>query len=364
MRGLVIALAALVLAAPAGAAHPPVQLALANRPGVTRLAVTAAPGSLISGAVRVSATGSAPASVTLARADGTTAPRTGVRFVTQGKLTGVGKWLRLAQKQVVVTPHNHRDVGFSLSLPPKTKPGQYVGGIVAGPREAITLVITVPGPSVSRFAIASASAHTPHLVTIHIANQGNVIGRPSGTVAIANANGKTVATKAFRMGDFLPQTAIDYPLVLEKPLAAGTYVATVHLTYQGSSHTPQTISAAPRLVVSPKPVATQPAPTTTAPAPATTPTVVATAEKHTVPWQLIAAGLGGVLVLLAVLARLRRRRAARERLAPHTGPHYWSVDWERRDADPRGALRHLYRCRDCGVEVMARDVRDASLSCQ
>jgi len=362
MRFLTPLLAGLVLAAPAGAAaaRPPVGLAIANRPGVTQLSVTASPGSLVSGAVAVSSSAAAPVAVTLAPASALTAPRTGIRFVASGKLSGLGGWLHLSQTQVVLTAGAKKEVGFSLTVPPKAKPGQYVGGIVTvTPRLSVTLVVNVPGKTVTSFTVASAAALTPRLVTIHVANEGNVVRHPSGALTIANARGKTVATKAFRMGDFLPQTAIDYPLPLSHRLAVGTYTATVRLTYAGANGAPQTVTAAPRLVVSPAPVVTTPKP----PPPTTTQPVPQAASRHSIHWAVPTAAIAALLLLLGLLVAHRRRQAAHARTA-HTGAHYWRVDWEQRDADRSGALRHLYRCRDCGVEVMARDIRDASLSCR
>jgi hypothetical protein len=353
---LAVPLVLLALASPAGAATPTVRLGLANRPGVARLAVTSAAGSLVSGAISVASTGSG-ASVTLAPADAHTAPRTGERFVTRGTLSGVGSWLHLADTHVSVGAHGKVDVGFSVAVPAKTKPGQYVGGIVALESHlAVTIVITVPGPSVARFAIGAASVVSPHVVAIHVANEGNVVRRPAGSVTIANAHGKTVAIEAFHMADFLPRSSVDYELALHKALRVGTYTATVRLTYPGTNGTPQTATAAPRLVVSPKPVVTTPRPK---PKPKRPPTPTPAAHKIGVPWWLVGLLGAGVLLFVGTAARARVRRKPTR---PHEGPHYWQVDWDRRDVDAGGALRHLHRCRDCGAEVMARDARDASLS--
>jgi hypothetical protein len=358
MRRFAPLLLVLATAPPAHAAAPPVAISLANRPGVTRLAVTSPPGSLISGALAVTSTGSGSTSLTLAPADAVTAPRTGERYVTGGKLTGVGSWIHLAQTQVTASGGGKVQVGFSVAVPGKLKPGQYVGGIVSeSPRLAITLVITVPGTQTARFAIGVATARSPHLVTIHVANDGNVVRDPTGTVAIANRRGVTVATKSFHMADFLPQSSIEYPLVFAKPLAVGTYVATVRLTYPAADGTPQTASAAPRLLV-------RPAPVVTTPKPKPKPTTTVTEHRRVIEWSRVVytgAALVALVLLLLVLRRRRRAPAPAIRLA-HEGPHYWRVDWDQRDVGADGSLRHLHHCHDCGVEVMARDVREASLS--
>ena len=355
MRRLAVPLAALVLASPAAGAPPGVHLGLENRPGATRLAVTSAAGSLVSGALTVGTSGAAT-SVTLAPADARTGPRTGERFVTAGKLTGVGSWVHLAQTRVGLGAHGHADVGFSVDVPAGAKPGQYVGAIVAGHGLAITLVITVPGPTVARIANGSASAVSPHVVAIHIAHEGNVVRRPTGSVTIANAHGTAVATKSFRMADFLPRSAVDYELALARPLTPGTYTATVRLTYPDAKGRPQTATAAPRLVVSRKPVVTKPKPKRTR---KPTPKPARPSPAKGTRWWLVGVAIAAVLLLAGAIARVWGRRRP---TGPHDGPHYWQVDWERRDVDAGGGLRHLHRCRDCGVEVMARDVRDASLS--
>ena len=104
-------------------------------------------------------------------------------------------------------------------------------------------------------------------VIIHLTNTGNVLSKPTGSVDVLQA-GKVVETLPFMMDSFLPQTSIDYPVLLTKALPAGDYQARVSLSFPSASGATQTIHATPAFSVSKqdvKQVFTSAAPTKQAP---------------------------------------------------------------------------------------------------
>jgi hypothetical protein len=46
--------------------------------------------------------------------------------------------------------------------------------------------------------------------------------------------------------------------------------------------------------------------------------------------------------------------------APACDPHYWEVAYERGTLGEDGIWRFPHRCRNCGLELLARDIADAS----
>jgi hypothetical protein len=187
------------------------------------------------------------------------------------------------------------------------------------------------------------------------------------------------------MDTFLPKTAIDYPILLKKALAAGDYSAAVTL-----SANRRTFSARPPFSVSKQNVAqvfTSASPTQAPPAAST-----AGASSST-PWGLIAAVavLAVTLVLLGLFQLWRRRRksppqrlrealqaappvlgadesepeaapspAARPDAQPVSCDHYWEVAYDRPQLGDDGVWRFPHTCRICGLHVLASDVADAS----
>jgi LPXTG-motif cell wall-anchored protein len=142
-------------------------------------------------------------------------------------------------------------------------------------------------------------------VLVHFENTGNVLQHPKGSVTILR-DGKTLQRLPFKMDTFLPQTAIDYPVLLKKALAPGEYETRVSLSFPTPEGGRKTIAASPALNVSDadvKQVFTSAAPTQQ-PAGG----VVADSGSST-PWALIAGAAAAlVLLLLAALLLLRRRR--------------------------------------------------------
>ena len=55
---------------------------------------------------------------------------------------------------------------------------------------------------------------------VHFANDGNTLLKPRGSVTILQG-GKAIEHLPFKMDTFLPQTAIDYPVLLKKALGGG-----------------------------------------------------------------------------------------------------------------------------------------------
>lgn len=393
------------------------------------------PGATTSGAVIVSNVGTAAGTAKLYAVDATTGSTTGTVYVTDHVPAKQGTWVSLSQTRVLLAPGAHASVGFTVHVPPGAKPGQWVAGIVAenatqvrsqrtkgkaGVRinvRNLTIVAVqtnVAGHLVAGFRVGGVTPggrNGYQQLAVHFANTGNVLEKPSGRVEILR-NGAPVETLAFHMDTFLPQTSIDYPLLLRKALSPGSYTARVTLSYPSAAGPVQTVTASPAFSVSKQNV-TQvfraAAPTRRSGGARGGFSSLSTATR----WALIgaiAAALVLLLSLLLVFLRRRRRglpvrartggeppaapapeprprheppdadlvaehrprrdppRAAPvvERAAPRpprTGTdcaHYWDVAYDRGELGGDGAWRFPHRCRNCGREVLAANVEDAA----
>lgn len=373
-----------------------------------------------SGAVIVSNAGTAKGTVKLFTADATTGHTTGTVYLTDKKPTRAGSWITLSATSLTLAPGQHKRVPFTLHVPAGQKPGQWVGGIVAETSHQVagskskqkasvqirirdlTIVAVqanVPGPPVVSFGIGRVSTGGQRgfqQVIVHLASKGTTLVKPTGTVSVSDASGKLVETLPFTMDTFLPQTSIDYPVLLKKALAAGDYRARVTLDVNG-----QTFSAKPAFSVSKQAVAQ----VFTSASPTQAPPPVASSSSGTSSTRWIAIAIGAaivILLLLLLLWLLRRRRKsppqqlrevlrssqplrAEEPLRPGPSPlppepavaaeppaptpprpascdpyHYWDVAYDRGQLGEDGVWRFPHHCRTCGLEVLASDVADAS----
>jgi hypothetical protein len=221
------------------------------------------------------------------------------------------------------------------------------------------------------------------------------------------------------MDTFLPQTAIDYPILLKKALPAGNYQASVLLHVPGvAAASAKVVKSSPSFVVSDaqvKQVFSSSQPTQAPPAGTSSTTTTSSSSSSSVPtWAYAAIGAAIVLLLVLLVVWLLRRRRGKKRPAaapttvvplppepapvapapvaeepvvepepepepapePGSGPvpvsqpistsgacdpyHYWEVDYEHGVHGDDGQWRFPHRCRNCGLEVLARDVTDAS----
>ena len=118
----------------------------------------------------------------------------------------------------------------------------------------VAVQVNVPGPPILDFTIGNVTTGGTkgfQKVIVHVANNGNVLSKPTGTVTIFNAGGGLVETLPFRMDTFLPQTAVDYPILLKKALPAGNYQAAVRLRVPGVATVPgKLVTSSPTFTVS------------------------------------------------------------------------------------------------------------------
>lgn len=416
-----LAVLALAPAAAAATSGPVFGLRGLGNPKLGYFVYPLAPGAERSGAVIVSNTGTAAGTVTLFTADATTGQTSGTVYQTDTKPVAAGSWITLSATSFRLVPGAHRRVDFVVHVPAGTKPGQWVGGIVAetshitpSPKTKqktsvqirirdltiIAVQVNVPGPLAAAFSVGKVTTGGQRgfqQVIVHVANTGNALAKPSGKVVITTAGGAVVETLTFTMDTFLPHTAIDYPILLRKALGAGDYHAAVTLSYPSPAGGAKTISAHPAFSVSRQNVAqvfTSASPTK--PAPPGTP---ASSSGSSSRWLIIgvAAAAGIVLLLAALLLPgvLRRRRPARQAapaapsspapapaavapastapalVAPATnglsgaaaacaGSHDWRVAYDSGQLGADGVWRFPHRCRACGLELIATDVSDAS----
>ena len=465
-RFAAILLLALVLA-PLAAAAPKTAvfgLRAVGNPKLGYFVYSLAPGSVQQGAVIISNSGTAAGTVKLFTADATTGRTTGTVYLTDGKPKHAGAWVSLSSTSLTLKPGQHQTVHFTVRVPAGAVPGQWVGGVVAetsrqvtGPQSKqkasvqikirdLTIVavqVNVPGPPKIAFAIGGVKTGGQRgfqEVVTHIANTGNVLVKPTGTITVLNKQGAVLQVLTFKMDTFLPQTAIDYPVLLKKALPPGDYSANIRLSIPGvSGAAAKVVTAHPTFSISRQDVQQ----VFTSATPQAAPPGTSTGSSSNPPWILIAAGVIAALLLILLLLRvLRRRRGADEEgstivqrstsaaaadaapaigsvverteppppappplppepqpepVAPEPEPehqpqhqpefapappepvpppapaapaqtrrpecdphHFWEVAYDRGQLGEDGVWRFPHRCRNCGLELLARDVEDAT----
>ncbi len=286
---------------------------------------TLAPDTAQTGAVIVSNVGTKTGTVKLFTTDATTGRTTGTVYETDRQPTRAGSWVTLSSTAVTLAPGAHQQVAFTVHVPAGTPAGEWVGGIVAEASHQLTssksqqkanvqikirdLTIVavesnVPGPRVVDFRIGTVTTGGRsgfQQLFVHFASKGNVLLKPTGSVAIFDSKGTPVETLRFTMDTFLPQTAIDYPILLERALAAGDYRAAVTLRVAGV----KTFTATRSFSVSQanvKQVFTSASPTQP-------PASSGSSSSSTILAVVAAVAIGALLVVLVLFWRLRRRPA-------------------------------------------------------
>ena len=404
-----------------------------------------APGATRTGAVIVSNTGNRTGTVKLYSADGSTGQTTGTVYLTDSKPVHAGAWVKLAQPSVRLAPGEIKRVPFTVQVPASHVGPGPVGREASSPRprrrrrrsarrarpasrsasatrRSSPCRSTCPDLSAPSFTIGGVKTGGQRgfqQVLVHFSNDGNMLLKPTGSVTILQG-GKAIEHLPFKMDTFLPQTAIDYPVLLKKALAAGEYQTNVSLSYPTPAGGRKTITASPTLKISDENVKQ----VFTSAAPQQPPGGVVADSGSSTPWALIGGVAAAVLLLLlAVWLLLRRRRrggdddddievdeprqvlpplapAAPARAEPPVVPveptppvaptpappaeqaapaapaaaaaaarpaspacdphHYWEVAYERGALGDDGVWRFPHRCRNCGLELLATDIADAS----
>jgi hypothetical protein len=435
-RFATILLLALVVTPLASAATkaPVFGLRALGNPKLGYFVYSLSPGAVHQGGVIISNSGTATGTVKLFAADATTGNTTGTVYLTDSKAKRAGAWISLATTSLTLKPGQHRTVRFTVHVPPNTEPGQWVGGVVAETSHQVsqpkskdkarvqikirdlTIVavqVNVPGPPLLEFTIGGVTTGGQRgfqQIVTHIANTGNVLVKPTGTVTVLNKQGAKLQVLTFKMDTFLPQTAIDYPLLLKKALAPGDYSANVRLAIPGvAGAAAKVVTAHPAFSISKqdvKQVFTSAAPQIPPP------NAAASSSSSKPPWALISAGALGALLLALLVFQLLRRRGTSETAAAPAAPapvpsepehqpeaeaaepkpappepvldeaeaaqearqsiaeqtrspecdphHYWDVAYARGELGDDGIWRFPHRCRNCGLELLARDVDDAT----
>jgi hypothetical protein len=416
---LVLALA-LPAAADAAAKGPVFGLRAVGNPKLGYFVYKLAPGAVQHGSVIVTNVGNAAGTVRVYPADGTTGPTTGTVYKTAQKPTGTGAWLSLAQSSFALAPGGQRKVPFTVRVPASAQAGEWVAGIVAETSEKVasqkpggrahvqirirnlTIVavqVNVPGKRVYAFRIGrvtTGGSRGFQKVLIQVANDGNVLAKPRGVVTVYDKSGRLVETLSFGMDTFLPHTEIDYPVLLKRALPPGQYSAVVRLvlpSHEGLAA--RTVTSRPSFSVSKSDV--QQVFSSSSPTQAPPGGTVASTSSGLPTWAYAAIAAGAVLAVLLVPAWLLRRRGRGARPEPpgttlhrpvpqlaspppprpqptaappepvteappraSAHEHEWDVAYDRGSLGQDGVWRFPHRCRLCGVELLARDVADAS----
>lgn len=221
--------------------------------------VAARPGQTVDDSVRVTNAGGAPGVAYLYPVDATTGRTSGAVYLDRAQpRRDVGAWVSLAKDRVDLDAGGSAVVPFTIHVPASAKPGDHLGGIVAenaamtgassgGSLQirirhltVIAVEVQVPGAASTRVDVTGVASSVDggyQYLYLHLTNTGELVSKPTGSVTVTDATGRTVVSRAFQLDTFLPGTAIDYPVpVAGKVLPDGGYRVVVRLTY-GSAAT-------------------------------------------------------------------------------------------------------------------------------
>ena len=137
----------------------------------------------------------------------------------------IGAWITLSASSLTLKPFEHRDIAFSIAIPPNTSVGDQVGGIIIQDespvptttkqgvhiqvvsRLGVRVYETIPGTPKRELAIidfrVSSSVRTG--VTLTLTNTGNTTIQPRGSVLLKGLLGLKLEALALPPMTLLPQ---------------------------------------------------------------------------------------------------------------------------------------------------------------
>jgi hypothetical protein len=234
--------------------------------------------------------------------------------------TGTTTWLRYPTDVVELAAGARSRRAFSVAVPDGAAGGEYITSIVVEndqpvvtsgaigldqiARQAVAVVVTVPGPRTPALAIGEAS-HTVvtgrSVVAVELDNGGNVRLRPVASFELRDAAGGLVSQASIALDTFYAHRATRFEVPLAALLQPGTYYVTLRLAddVQGLSVERDDLT----FVVGP--------PATPEPGsrPALTP-VNQAPDGTSIPWPAVLALLGAALLGSVGFVALRRARNA------------------------------------------------------
>jgi len=196
---------------------------------------------------------------------GHTALMGGIAF--PGAAGGAAEWINLESEGIIEVPAQQQvRLPFSLTIPENTPPGEYIAGFLATPstnsgtqlmqdgmgieivsQMGLSMVISIPGPSLCEISIESISTEIYKgdlKIVIHMRNTGNIHFKGMGAFSLRTPNGSTpLFLQDMNIGYFIAGDSMHYPLTIKDIPAARMYDAEV--TIMGTDCGFQTLYSQP-----------------------------------------------------------------------------------------------------------------------
>jgi hypothetical protein len=208
--------------------------------------------------VRITNSGNATGTINLYPVDAFTAASGGTAFHTRtAPRLDVGAWIVLSLQRLTLAPGQSQIVPFHLTIPPGTRSGQHIGGIVGeevtrqplktGAKNKlavhidlqqlhiVAVQVNLPGTPIENLVatgIHSDNTSYYQCIQIGLRNTGNMMVKSSGSLQIFDLKGHLLQNQALRLNTFLPLTSINDKIYIQhKALPVGQYKAFLKLTY-------------------------------------------------------------------------------------------------------------------------------------
>jgi hypothetical protein len=186
----------------------------------------------------------APLKLLVSGVDGVTGQTSGAVYKNrQDQVKKAGRWLTSFARSLTVAGGSSRTLDFTVTVPPKTIPGDHLAGIAVENsvtkttgkgfrikevlRTVVGVLIRVPGsagfrPRIDSVKLQKLPGPRVGAVTVRLRDSGRALGKPVLTVALQGPRHykKTIHRT---LDTLLPGDAISYPLAWPDNLPAGKY---------------------------------------------------------------------------------------------------------------------------------------------
>lgn len=189
------------------------------------------PGQSAQDSFEITNYGTAPISLAVYPADGTTSSSGSLELSASGEpAEAIGSWIKVKAPTVNLAAGEETSVDFSIEIPKDAAPGDYVGGMVSSHidaaagtvavdrRLATQLAIRVGGEGTVNLALSQVSATAPiawnpfapvdATVDLTLANGGNLRARGSYTIRISGIFGLASTTRTYTAEELLPGSTV------------------------------------------------------------------------------------------------------------------------------------------------------------